>query len=104
LTLRLGGGTSVKLGTATRSEGDRSTQGKGAAMSHQQIPDHGLRIFVAPKQVRDVVGLSRSQCDTMERQGRFPRKVTLSAGRKAWILTELRAWADERIRTSRNPK
>lgn len=58
-------------------------------------------IFINPKNVRDVISLSRSYCDELERQGRFPKKIMLSTGRKAWLYSDLIAWANERIKENR---
>ena len=42
------------------------------------------------------VPYSRQHIDTLEREGRFPKRVKLSAGVVVWRLTDVRAWLAER--------
>ena len=49
------------------------------------------------RQVRDVVGLSRSTLWRMSREGRFPQPVQLSsAASVGWLKSEVEAWVRER--------
>ena len=54
-------------------------------------------IFIAPKNVANVVSMSRSMCDRLEAEGLFPKKISLSPGRKAWRYSDLVEWAEQRI-------
>ena len=42
------------------------------------------------------VPYSRQHIDTLEREGRFPKRVKLSAGVVVWRLTDVRTWLAER--------
>jgi prophage regulatory protein len=49
------------------------------------------------RQVRDLVGLSRSTLWRMSRDGRFPQPVQLSSPASVgWLWTEVDAWLRER--------
>lgn len=57
-----------------------------------------LEQIVRDRDMFAVCGLKRTQRDELIRQGKFPRPVRISERAKGWILSELRAWQNEKIR------
>jgi prophage regulatory protein len=49
-------------------------------------------------QVRQRVGLSRSQIYMLISQGLFPRQVPLGVRARGWSADEIQAWIAERVR------
>lgn len=49
------------------------------------------------------VNLSKSQLGRLERDGKFPLRVNLTATRRAWIEDEVDAWLESRIKAQRGP-
>ncbi len=54
--------------------------------------------YLFPQQLREPYGIlwSRAQLARLEKAGRFPRWVRLSASRVAWLEAEIIAWCDAR--------
>ena len=50
------------------------------------------------KQLRDRVGLSRSQIERLEAVGRFPKRLRLGPGAVGWLESEVDAYIAERVR------
>lgn len=48
-------------------------------------------------QVRQIVGLSRSEIYRLISIGRFPRRVPLGDRARAWDADEIQSWVRERI-------
>lgn len=48
-------------------------------------------------QVATMTGLSKAKVYELQRQGDFPRRVQLTAGRVAWVEAEVQAWLAARI-------
>ena len=49
------------------------------------------------RQVREMVGLSRSEIYRLISLGRFPRQIPLGDRVRAWDADEIQAWIRERI-------
>ena len=49
-------------------------------------------IFLSVKQVAQRIGASRASIYRWERNGQFPRRRQISAGRVAWVEEEVTAW------------
>lgn len=43
------------------------------------------------------IPLSANRLWRLEREGKFPRRVNITAGRIGWIASEIDAWIDQRI-------
>jgi prophage regulatory protein len=43
------------------------------------------------------IGLSKCQLWRLERQGKFPKRVSVSAARHAWVASEIDDWITARI-------
>lgn len=52
--------------------------------------------YIDKKQRRQLVPLSDSTVDRMERKGEFPRRHQISPGRVAWLESDLQAWLESR--------
>jgi prophage regulatory protein len=52
--------------------------------------------FVSPKETTTIVNLSRTSIWRLERQGKFPQRYLISAGRCAYKLSELMQWMEEK--------
>jgi prophage regulatory protein len=52
--------------------------------------------FLRIPQVKQHIGLSRSQIYKMIGEGKFPRQVRLSRRSVAWRWSEVKAWMQER--------
>lgn len=50
-------------------------------------------ILVKRKDVEKMVGLSYPTILKLEKEGKFPKRRTLSESRVAWLYTDLVAWA-----------
>lgn len=48
-------------------------------------------------QVATTTGLSKAKIYELQRQGDFPQRVQLTAGRVAWVEAEVQAWLAARI-------
>lgn len=46
--------------------------------------------------VRDLIGLSRSTVDRLEKSGAFPRRVSISSNAIGWRRAEILTWANSR--------
>ena len=57
-------------------------------------------IFLRPKMVYAMVGMSRSTIWRMERQGLFPGRVSLGARCVGYIASEISEWVATRARVS----
>lgn len=52
-------------------------------------------------QVRERVGLSRSQIYQLAQDGQFPKQIKLGDRAAGWVAEEVDRWVSERIRDSR---
>ena len=55
-----------------------------------------IAIFIAAKDLKLTVGLSRARVNAMVRNGEFPLPKRISAARIAWLRSDLEAWAASR--------
>ncbi|MBX3646756.1 MAG: AlpA family phage regulatory protein [Rhodocyclaceae bacterium] len=55
------------------------------------------------KQVEHAVGLSRSQLYALQKIGKFPQSISLSARAVGWLSSDIQAWIAERAAASRAP-
>lgn len=53
-------------------------------------------IIVRPAKIKDVAGISRTQAYELEKAGRFPTRVRLSARCVGWKLEDVQRWIAER--------
>ena len=53
--------------------------------------------FIRRKEVQAKTGLGASSIYAMMKQGKFPKAITLSERRVAWIESEVDAWIANRI-------
>ena len=61
---------------------------------NQQIENHR---FIRRKEVQAKTGLGASSIYAMMKQGKFPKAITLSERRVAWIESDVDQWISERI-------
>lgn len=47
--------------------------------------------------VNDRTGLSKSSIYRLEKEGKFPKRVTITETRVAWVESEIDAWIAEKI-------
>ncbi len=65
-------------------------------MSIQQ-PEPLLQDRVIRETERQLItSISRSQAYQLEKQGRFPKRITLGSRSVGWRLSEIMAWVDQR--------
>jgi prophage regulatory protein len=57
---------------------------------------HDIHILRAPEVSRRV-GLTREYIYVLERSGKFPKRVKISANRVGWIASEIDDWLRERV-------
>ena len=60
-------------------------------------------IFLRLPKVKAVTGLSKSSLYELIRANSFPAPVHLGTRTVAWVASEVKLWADERILSSRTP-
>ncbi|WP_180080964.1 MULTISPECIES: AlpA family transcriptional regulator [unclassified Acinetobacter] len=53
--------------------------------------------FIRRKEVQAKTGLGASSIYAMMKQGKFPKAITLSERRVAWIESDVDQWINERI-------
>ena len=53
---------------------------------------------LSPAEVQALTGLSRSTLWRLERRGELPARRRLSAGRVAWLESEISQWLESRSR------
>lgn len=68
---------------------------------NQQIENRRL---IRRKEVQAKTGLGASSIYAMMKQGKFPKAITLSERRVAWIESDVDQWIAERIAQSVMPK
>jgi prophage regulatory protein len=57
------------------------------------VPDKsGLRVMMTEAQVLAVVPISRSTLWRLERSGKFPKSVYISANRRCWFRDQIVGW------------
>jgi predicted DNA-binding transcriptional regulator AlpA len=70
--------------------------------SHSQLLiDLDEVIFLRLPEVKAVTGLSKSSLYALIRERSFPAPVRLGARAVAWVRSEVRQWAAERVNASR---
>ena len=62
--------------------------------------EEGMKRFLSLKHVKERVTLSRSQINRLIQAGRFPAPYQISAGRKAWLETDVEAWINTKLTQS----
>lgn len=55
--------------------------------------------LLSKKQVRELISLSFTQIDRLEKLGKFPKRIRLGQSRVAWIADEVEKWIQDRILT-----
>jgi prophage regulatory protein len=58
--------------------------------------------FLRLPDVKAITGLSKSSLYALIRENRFPAPVRLGARAVAWVRSEVKQWAAERVRASRS--
>lgn len=58
-------------------------------------PTQNLDRLVREQECRQITGLSRQRRWEMEKDGRFPKRISLGTRSVAWRLSELQAWISE---------
>lgn len=58
-------------------------------------PVQNLDCLVREQECRQITGLSRQRRWEMEKDGRFPKRISLGTRSVAWRLSELQAWISE---------
>lgn len=53
--------------------------------------------LLSVKDVQSRTTLSRAQIYRLEGEGRFPKRVSLAAGRVAWVEAEIDSWIADKI-------
>ncbi len=48
--------------------------------------------------------LGRRQIDRLEKAGKFPRRVPISASRVAWVAEEIDQWVTDKINSRPEPR
>ena len=56
-----------------------------------------LSIFIAPKDVAALIGLSLTTIWRLQRRGKFPEPHRLSPGRVGFLRAEVELWAADRV-------
>jgi prophage regulatory protein len=79
------------------SESHKATKGAHSVSSM----NFGDVIFLRLPEVKAVTGLSKSSLYTLIRERSFPAPVRLGARAVAWVRSEVRQWAEERVNASR---
>lgn len=59
--------------------------------------------LISARDVAIVTSLSRASIYRMVAQGKFPKPVPISEGRKGWVASEVHAFVAERIAQRDNP-
>ena len=75
-------------------------------MRDAQSPKDGLkpRWYLNRKQIIELTGMSRSTLDRLERDGKFPKRVTLSTQRIGWVVQEVVDWDRDRKGMRESPR
>lgn len=69
-----------------------STSEKNKVNAHNQFPDKIIR----SKEVQEMTGLSRTTIWRLEREGKFPASVPLTASNVGWRLADVQVWIREK--------
>ena len=62
------------------------------------------RWYLNRKQIIELTGMSRSTLDRLERDGKFPKRVTLSTQRIGWVVQEVVDWDHDRKGMRESPR
>ena len=81
----------------------KTSESHAAAKSGHRASSIGLDevIFLRLPAVKAVTGLSKSSLYALIRERSFPAPVRLGARAVAWVRSEVRQWAAERVNASR---
>ena len=60
--------------------------------------------YLNRKQIIKLTGMSRSTLDRLERDGKFPKRVTLSTQRIGWVVREVVDWDHDRRGMRESPR
>ena len=60
------------------------------------MPDSTEKKIISAKATCEKSGLSKTTIWREVKLGRFPKPITLSKGRKEWLLNEINEWIDEK--------
>ena len=58
---------------------------------------HEINRLLSPAEVRRITGMSSTTLWRERRAGRFPRPITLSPNRKAFLMQDVEAWIRGRV-------
>ncbi len=54
------------------------------------------RRMMSEKQILDLIPIARSTLQSWEREGLFPKSISIGPNRKAWFADEVAAWQHQR--------
>jgi prophage regulatory protein len=55
-----------------------------------------MQRIIRSNRITEFVGLSRRQCDRLEAEGNFPRKVKLGENSTGWLESDVQDWIEAR--------
>ena len=79
-----------------RSQMSAEPGSNGSSNNHDDIA------FLRLPEVKEITGLSKSSLYALIREKSFPAPVRLGARAVAWVRSEVRQWASERVHASRS--
>jgi prophage regulatory protein len=53
--------------------------------------------FIKQSKVQELTSLSQRSIDRLVREDKFPKPIWIAEGRKAWVLSEVLAWINEKM-------
>jgi prophage regulatory protein len=63
-----------------------------------------MQRIIRSNRITEYVGLSRRQCDRLEAEGKFPKKLMLGEHSSGWLESEIHAWIEARAAERDAPK
>ena len=70
---------------------------------HRPLTDYELRFLRLPD-VEHRSGMKHTQIHTLERQGKFPKRIKISERASGWLAHEIDSWIAQRVAASRDQK
>ncbi len=70
-----------------------------SASPHYIIPNNRSNI-ARPRDLPALTGLSKTTIWRLERAGNFPQRIQLSIGAVGYLISEIQAWLDSRLRVA----
>jgi len=65
-------------------------------LSKEVLPMTHRKQFLRFLSVKELIGLSRSTIDRLEREGKFPKRRQISSNAVAWVFGEIEDWIEAR--------